>query len=445
MPATGLQMGNKIGERSSVVAERATLGAVLISSSMLPRVKPFLAKERFASGGLGYVYAAILRLSERHEPIDRVSVSEELYRAGELESAGGRLEIAAIVEETAFADHGEHYAKVVADLYYEREVVKASRALATDQSSDNLEKVRSLVLAREQLGLPHAFDYMTDLPGILDDILKKRTGRRHEVGFPSLDRAFVGLAPGEVVTWGAATNTGKSLVLLNIASHCAMRREPVLYVGTEMSAQETVSRHLSITTGIEPYKIRSAKVSTDEIVRLNDALADRLSQFPMRILDLPEPSLTDVESALTASRAQVVFLDYLERFKLPPGDNFRLRVNDFMRRVKNMARKYDCVIHLASQLSRAVYGQEEKRPTLAHLSESSAIEKESDRVILMWTPKAKNQEGVMNPNRVIEVELAKNRHGRRGLTCDLTLDEKNLQIREVGAETQEEVRFHDNN
>ena len=423
-------MGNKIGDRSSAIAERAVIGALIINDSMIPRVVPFLAQDRFATGGIGHIYSAILNLHEKRSPIDVVSVSEELSRRGKYEVAGGRDELKAIVEETAFADHAEHYSKIVADLYFEREVVKASRNLAQDQTAENLEKVRTLVLAKEQLGLPAAFDYSKDLFDILDNLVKRKTGRRHTIGFPSLDRIFDGIAPGEVITWGAATNTGKSLVLLNIAAHCAEKNEPVLYVGTEMSAQETVARHISIATGIEPYKIRSAKISKDEISSIHNCISDRFSTMPMQILDLSEPSLVDVEAALNARRSQVVFLDYLERFKLPPGENYRLRVNEFMRRVKSMARKYDVVIHLASQLSRETYGKEQVRPTLSHLSESSSIEKESDRVILMWTPNEKNPEGAANAQRVIEIGLAKNRHGRRGIVVDLVLDEKSLKISE---------------
>ena len=421
-------------------AERAAVGTSLVSDKILPAIRAYMSKSRFYNVALGGVFEAICDLADRKQPVDVVLVGEELRRRGTYDSFGGAETLRALVDAVAFADHGEHYAKVAAGYYYEREIIRAAGEVAQDQTPENLEALSDLVLAREQLGLPKIFSYQNDLHDVLDTILKKRVGRS-EVGFPSLDRVFVGLAAGEVVTWGAATNKGKSVILLNVASHCATRGESVLYVGTEMSAAELVARHLSILTGISPGKIR-AGLTDDEISRLNDTLGDRMSPLPFRILDLPEPSLSDVEAALTASRARVVFLDYLERFKMPPGDNFRLRVNDFMRRVKNLARRYDCVIHLASQLSRATYAAEETRPTLAHLSESSAIEKESDRVLLIWEPLKKN-EGVNagQGDRTLEIILAKNRHGRRGLAMDIVLEEKSLRVFETNArpQTQEEM------
>lgn len=421
-------------------SERVTVGAALISDKMIPAIKAYMSKERFFNAGIGRIFEAVCCLFNSKKPVDVVSVSEELRRRGTLESCGGMPMLLSLINDVAFADHGEYYAKIAAGYFYEREIIKAAGDLVvsvgekmdtSDNTAERLNVLCKAVLAKAQLGLPATFDYAKDLYDVLDNILKKNTGRRHEVGFPGLDRVLNGIAPGEVITWGAATNMGKSIIMLNVASHCAARNEPVLYVGTEMSAQETVARHLSILTAVEPSKIRSANLSTEELQRLTGALGDRMVQMPFRILDLPEPSLTDVEAALTANRAQVVFLDYLERFKLPPGDNYRLRVNDFMRRVKNMARRYDVVVHLASQLSREVYGAEEKQPTLSHLSESSSIEKESDRVLLVWSPKKKN-EGIDAGfgDRTLEVILAKNRHGRRGLSIDLTLEEKSLRVRE---------------
>lgn len=421
-------------------AEEATVGAAMISDNIIPLMRVYMSPNKFNDPSLGDIFSVVCFLADGKKPVDIVSVSDELRQRDKFDSCGGRDRIMSLIDAVAFAGHGEHYAKIAAGYYYEREIIKAARAVAMEQTHDLLEKLRVMVLAREQLGLPATFDYKNDLYDILDAILTKKGGKRYDTGFATFDRQMGGISPGEVVTWGAATNTGKSLILLNIASHCSERGESVLYVGTEMSAKETVARHLSILTAIEPHKIRTANISKEEVQRLHDALSDRMSTMPMRILDLPEPSLGDVESALSAHKSNVVFLDYLERFKLPAGDNYRLRVNDFMRQVKSLARRYDVVIHLASQLSREVYSKEESRPTLAHLSESSSIEKESDRVFLVWAPKAKNQDvGGMPGPRVLEAIMAKNRHGRRGLALDLMLDEKSLRITEANSDPQERM------
>lgn len=408
-----------------------------------------MSPEKFYHKELGAIFEAICCLADSKSPVDTISVSEELYRRGNYDACGGSECIKSLIESVPFADHGEYYAKIAVGYYYEREIIRLAGDLvcsAADAGSreksctDYLDLLRLSVFAREQIGMPSEFNYTTSLFELLDELLKKKSTRRYEVGLPSLDSTFGGLLPGEVVTWGAAPNVGKSVMLLNIASHCLMRGDSVLYLGTEMSAQETAGRHLSMLTSIEPQKIRSGNYSPEELEKLQSALADRMHKLPMRIVDLPEPSLANIEASLSVNKADVVFLDYLQRFDLPKDDSYRLRINEFMRQLKNLARKYKIVVHLASQLSREAYNKDESRPILSHLSESSGIEKESDRVVLLWAPKEKNKV-VSSSTQILEVILAKNRHGRRGLVFDVQLDEKSLRVSEVSEPLQQEAQY----
>jgi replicative DNA helicase len=152
----------------------------------------------------------------------------------------------------------------------------------------------------------------------------------------------------------------------------------------------------------------------------------------MSIIDHPEPGLAEIETAISANRAEVVFLDYLERFKLPresKDDNLRLRIKEFMRRIKTLARRCNCVIHIASQLNRKSYDSVESAPTMAEISESSAVEKESDRVVLMWAPKNDNQDP--HRGKFLELIQAKNRHGIKGFRVHMFMDPRSLKITEV--------------
>lgn len=424
-------------------SEQASVGSCIILSSMVSQIRHYLSPSRFYHSHLGDIFGAICILEDSKSPIDIISVSEMLRKQNKFDLVGGGEFLAETINSVAFADHGEYYAKVAATYYYEREIISLANDLvlsAADSSSrekscaEYLELIRQAVLERDQIGLPAEFDYANDLYDLLDTLLKKRVGYKFDIGFPSLDLTLGGLTPGEVITWGAAPNVGKSLMLLNIASHCLLQSQSVLYVGTEMSARETAGRHLAILSCVDPQKVRNNTVSREEVDRMNSTLSDRMIRMKMKIIDLPEPSLHDIESSLSRTRSQVVFIDYLQRLKLPPGDNYRLQVNDFMRQLKNLARRYNVVIHLASQLSRSAYSGEEQRPMLSHLSESSGIEKESDRVGLIWCPKDK-QNDKNNPlpanTQLLEVILAKNRHGKKGLALDLYLDETSLRLSEL--------------
>lgn len=423
-------------------SEQATVASCMILDKMIAGVRNYMSPEKFYHQPLGRIFQAICSLSDKKSPVDVVTIAEELRKNNFLESIGGGSYLAELINVVPFADHGEYYAKIASGYYYDRQIITLAGDLACSASdvssrektcTEYLEMLRDIIHTRDAIGLPSEFNYTDSLYEVLDNILKKKSGYRFEVGFPSLDKNLVGLTPGEVIVWGAAPNCGKSVMLLNIASHCLNRNDAVLYFSTEMSSEETVARHLSILTSIEPHKIKSKNLSSEEIVRLQDALRDRMHKKPMRIIDNPEPRLEDIEAALTKNRSQVLCLDYLQRFKLPSGDNYRLQVNDFMRRLKNLARQYNVVIHIASQLSREAYSKEEMRPILSHLSESSGIEKEADRVLLMWAPKEKNKDNntPQASKQILEVILAKNRHGRRGLSLDLELDYKSLRLSEV--------------
>lgn len=409
----------KIQARSNEQAEKAVLGSLLVRDCLY-EIRDLLEPRHFYSIKMGEIYGAILALSDDKKSIDAITVAERMR--DKLEDAHGFL--ANLIDAAQFISHVQDYAKIVVGLHYEREIINASRALALDQSGDSLEKVRQLVLAKESLGAPVVFDYKTDLVGMMESVQANKI-KSLSTGIRSIDDSFKGMQPGEINTWGAATSVGKSLTLLNLMDMAAKNGDKCLYVGTEMSAMETVKRHLSIITAIQPWKIRRAILDMEESSRMVDAISERMVDLPIRILDEPEPAIKDIEAAISATGASVVFLDYLERFTFPKEENMRLRVKEFMRRLKNMARRRGVVIHLAAQLNRDTYGSEEKRPTLANLSESSAVEKESDRVVLLWSPKAKQTEG---NTRVLEAVIAKNRHGKRGLIFDLLLDENSLRI-----------------
>ena len=156
-----------------------------------------------------------------------------------------------------------------------------------------------------------------------------------------------------------------------------------------MTALETFSRHLSMRSGVPAWKIRLRSLSEQDRTRAHDAIADHLYKFPIEILDDPEPTLERIESTIARTKPDAVFVDYLERMSLPPAKDLRLSVKEFMRRLKGIARKRNVMVLLASQLNRTTYAKDnDTAPTLADLSESSAIEKESDRVFLMWRPDA---------------------------------------------------------
>lgn len=411
-------------------AEKAVIGSIMLTPSVFQVCRQFLEPNFFYVISNGEIFRTMASMYEARQPIDIVSLADRLRQDGKFDGIGGIEHLKECLHGAInpSPEYAEYYAKIVARLYYEREIINSCRELAVKQDDRYLADITKLVNLKESLGAPALFRYEHDLVDFLDRTMAKDAHPGYPTNIPSIDAAWPKVAPGEINTWCAATNTGKSIMLLNLMNYAASKKVRCLYVGTEMSAFETVQRHMSIVTEIEPWKFRSAHLDKREIQTIYNVLSENMSKMPVCILDIPEPSLADLEAAIGAFKPEIVFLDYLERFRFPHEDSLRLKIKEFMVRLKTLARAKNVVIHLAAQLNRGAYAKEESKPTMAEISESSAIEKESDRVVLMWTPKVKAFD--IPGKTKIEVILAKNRHGHRGATFSLLLDHKTLQMQE---------------
>ncbi len=412
--------------------EAALIGSLLVDARGCQEALDIIVPEDFYYIILGDAYKAILGLLDEGMGVDVVIVKSRLVKAHP--AIGDWLK--RCIDCVVTASHSYHYAKAVKRLSYDRQIKKEALRLVENPDESGIEAIRKLVLARENLGALPLLDYKTGLHDVLESITEKKPKPTYSTGFPDFDKALSGSRKGEVNTWAAATNTGKSLILLNIAHRMTKAGIRCLFVGTEMSAFETVERHISVTSGVSAWKIRHGKLGENDTSRVYNALADSMCKLNLAVLDHPDPSINDIDAAITRYKPDVVFLDYLERFNLPKEDSMRLRVKEFMRRLKSLARKREVVIHLAAQLTRSVYGKENTRPTLADISESSAVEKESDRVFLMWNPKEETPKDGIS---VIETITGKNRHGRKGLVFRFELFQDTLTIREEGEYDQVEL------
>ena len=422
-------------------AERAVIGSILIENAGpgLRIARQILAPEMFYQAGNAAVFRVMVERFPNGAGLDLVTLTDALRAAGELDNCGGQKHLSDCMDAVATAAHIEHYANIVARCHYERRIIQASRDLAAEPRPEKIEAIRELTLKREHLGAAFSADLSDVLHGLVDQMDTKDAGKVYLTGIPAVDRTWLGSRAGEINTWAAATNDGKSVLLLNLAHLAATRGARCVYFGTEMSAAELATRLVSIGGGPEAWKLRKGILQSDDRKLYLDACAG-LAQLPLRIVDHPEPGLREIEAAIFEHKAEVVFLDYLERFSLPREENLRLRIREFMRQLKNMARRCGVVVYLASQLNRKAYGQGETAPTMAEISESSAVEKESDRVMLMWVPKDKNGAGW--GKRILEVRQAKNRHGARGIKFDLELDERTLRVRQVEERDEQPAEAH---
>lgn len=418
-------------------AERAVIGSFLVEKEAISSCIDLIQPEHFNEAQNVAIVRCIYDLFKSNRPADIVSVVEAGKAAGlEFPSLGAYL--GQCIESVTTAAHVTHHARTVLDRHYKRQLIQAAGKLADsamqeDGVNESLAAIQKLALEADAIYAPPVYTYKNGLHDFLESVGIKSGKSLYRTGFPSLDAATYGMGVGEIITIGAATNVGKSIFCLNLMNNIAGRGVKCLYFGSEMDSHEVTQRHVSIVSGVEAFKLRIGRLDLEDGARIHAAIADKLYKMPVSIFDHPSPSLNDVNSAIISTGAKIVFIDYLGRMSLPKAENHRLRIQEFMVQLKSLARKREVVIFLAAQLGRQAYAQMEAPPTLADLSESKAIEQESDKVLLLWSPKAKNSSG--NQDETLEVIVAKNRQGKKNTTFDLIRDCKTLALREKNHET----------
>lgn len=410
---------------SSTRCELAVLGAVLVDQGTLSIACEILTPESFTDGR-GHLFQMFCEMRDEKRDIDVSTAKDEMSRHsyGLPESI-----LSDCIDAIQSASHMPSYVRSVEEAYCVRKMIEACRKLASTADSQNLKDVEKWLRRKDQLGTPLLFEYsrQSDIMTMLDSLDKKKQSEIVDMGFKEMDRAIRGSKPGEINTWAAATNTGKSILLLNLMDKAMLAGKRCLWLGTEMSSMETAHRHLSILSSVHQWKIRSGDLDLDEASSINTAATEIMLGKKVAMLDDSEPTLELLDAAMASFKPDVVFLDYLERFSLPREENLRLRIKEFMRRLKTLARKRNVVVHLAAQLNRQSYGSEDARPNMSQISESSAVEKESDRIMLIWAPTKENSDlNITN----LEVIVAKNRHGHKGTTHYFQLDKSSLRITE---------------
>lgn len=415
-------------------AERAVIGSMLIEKEAIAAVIDLIQPEHFYEQHNQAICRAIYDLFRANRPADVVAVIE----AGKAQALAFP-ELPAYLSEcingVASAEHASHHARTILDRYYKRATIQAATKLVADlyseeKTDESLKVLHDVLLKKDAVYAPAAFTYANGLFDIIDAVGAKSKRTLYRTGYNSLDGVWHGVAKGEVVTIGAATNVGKSMLCLNLMHNIASRGAKCLYVGSEMSSLETTTRHLSIASGVSAYKLRIGQINLEDHGKIHSAISDKLYRMNVTMTDNPSPSVSDINSAIINSGAEIVFVDYLSRLGMVKAENYRLRVHETMIAIKTMARVRNVVVFLAAQLGRQAYGSNSPKPTLADFSECKSIEAESDKALLVWVDPAK-QTGT---GTVLSFINAKNRAGKKGQEFDMTLDGNTLEIKENNLE-----------
>lgn len=403
-------------------AEKSILGAILIDKDAITSVTQVLKPDHFYHGAHSDIFAAMFDLFERREPIDLVTLTAQLKKKGALDNVGGTAYLAELASLVPTAANISQYAQIVRDHFVKRRLIAASSKIS-ETAFDDTADVRSLLdeaeqsvfsLSQEQLAqnfIP-VRDALAESFDRLDEIHKKAGGLRGTgTGFWELDTKLAGMQDSNLLILASRPGQGKTSLALNIASHVAVNEGlPVGFFSLEMSKEEVVDRLLVSQSDVDAWRLKTGRLDDDDFDRLQEAMGI-LADAPLFIDDTPASNILEMRTK--ARRLQVehglslLVVDYLQLIHGRNLENRVQEVSEISQSLKALARELKIPVLACSQLSRAVESRGTRKPQLADLRESGAIEQDADVVMFIWRQDAENLEQV-------KLDIQKHRNGPTG-------------------------------
>ena len=409
-------------------AEESVLGAMMISPGAIGAVSEILDAGDFYRESHAKVYRASLGLYAKGEPVDAITLTDELEERGELEAVGGRVrlhELAALVPASANA---AHYARIVHETATLRGLIRAGGEIAR-LGWERPGETGDLVDQAEQILYDLSQQRVTGEWSEIEELLKESFERITQLyesgvdltgtpsGFRDLDRLTSGFQPGNLIIVAARPSMGKSALALCMAANMGVRHNiPVGLFTLEMSKAEVTQRLMCSEAKVESQRLRNGKLAPDDWPRLT-AACDKLAKAPIYVDDTGLLNMMEIRSKARRLKARhpnlgLIIVDYLQL--LTPShrrdsDGRVQEVSEMSRSLKILARDLDVPIVALSQLSRAVEQRTDKRPILSDLRESGSIEQDADLVAFVYRDEYYNEES--DQQGLAEVILAKHRNG----------------------------------
>ncbi|MBR5228998.1 MAG: replicative DNA helicase [Firmicutes bacterium] len=418
----------------SADAERSVLGAVMLNKDALFDVMEILTPEDFYSDINKEIFDAARELNRRSEPVDILTVSEELKKKKKLEMVGGRSFVASLAADVPSTANAQSYARIIKEKAVLRKLIAVSSDIVDKSYGAKTDASKVLDFAEQGIfdiaKLTQKKDY-TQLKDVfwaimdeIDEMSRNRGGLRGlTTGFIDLDAKTSGLQKSDLIIVAARPSMGKTAFVLNLAQQSAIKAKAnVLIFSLEMSREQLGQRLLSIESNVELSKIKSGDLSRDDWESLNIGI-DRLANTNIFIDDTPGIGILEMKNKCRRLKAEkgldLIIVDYLQLMTSDGRSEGRQQeVSNLSRQLKQLAREMDCPTIVLSQLSRAVEQRQDHRPQLSDLRESGAIEQDADVVMFLYRDEYYNPETTEKPNTA-EVIIAKQRNGPTG-SVDLT-------------------------
>ncbi|HOP91915.1 MAG TPA: replicative DNA helicase [Acetivibrio thermocellus] len=412
----------------NIEAEQSVLGAILLDKEVLSSVTEIISSQDFYREDHREIFEAIMDLYEKGEPIDLITVAEQLKVRGSLEAVGGLeylTNLASLVPTTANA---KHYAKIVEEKSILRRLIKASNEIinmgyeAAEEVSYVLDKAEKSIFdvlqKRNTQGFALIKDVLIDTFNRLEELYNNKgyiTGI--PTGFVDLDYKTAGLQNSDLILIAARPAMGKTSFVLNIAQYAAIHAKvPVAIFSLEMSKEQLVNRMLCCEAMVDSQKMRTGKLEDSDWQKVARALGP-LSEAPIYIDDTPGLSVAEIRAKCRRLKLEknlgLVVIDYLQLMQgRGKSESRQQEISEISRSLKILAKEINVPVLTLSQLSRAPELRSDHRPILSDLRESGAIEQDADIVMFLYRDDYYNPD--TEKKNIAEVIIAKHRNGSTG-------------------------------
>jgi len=427
----------------SIEAEQAVLGAMLLDRDAITTAAEILQVDDFYYEPHRYIYEAILTLFNRGEPTDLLTVAEELKRKGKLDECGGQPYLMKLMEIVPSIANIADYCRIVEEKAILRQLIQVAHQIVNwayhhDGDLESLiDRAEAALFRVGQRRVGAQFQPLTELIRQTYDFLEQRSRQPGALlgiptGFTELDEVLGGLHPSDLVIIAGRPSMGKTSFALSIAMNIATEQKlPVAIFSLEMSKQQLVQRLLCARARVNLHRLRTGYLREQDFVRFTQA-AHELYNAPLYIDDTPDLSPFEIRAKARRLKASeglgCIIIDYLQLIRPPRRMENRVQeVTEVVRSLKSLARELNVPVVVLSQLSRSVEHRENKRPVLADLRDSGAIEAEADVVCFLFredyyerkkkpTAPEPSFEGFVEDEKkpeffITEVIIAKNRNG----------------------------------
>jgi replicative DNA helicase len=420
-----------IKERSlphNLEAERTVLGAVVIDNAAFNGAAELLSRDDFYREAHRRVFEAMSSLAERSQPIDFVTLKEELARTSALEAVGGPAYIASLVDGVPRITNIEDWCRIIKEKAVLRNLIHASNRIvqaayeAEDDPAQILDQAEKAIFEIAERRIRHGFvgirEIVKESFRTIDQLAQSQGAATGvPTGFSDLDDRTSGLQKGDLIIVAARPSMGKTSLCLNIAQHASLKvGETVGVFSLEMSKEQLVLRMLCADARIDSHRLRTGRLTEKDWARLAKAYAE-LSASKIFIDDSASATPLEMRAKCRRLKAEfglgLVIIDYLQ---LMSGsgrvENRQQEVSQISRSLKGLAKELAVPVIALSQLSRAPEARTDKRPQLSDLRESGGIEQDAD--VVMFIYRESEHKPTPENEGIAEIIIGKQRNGPTG-------------------------------